>query len=180
MAYINMELKTLDSGDRTMFEIDYKIICSDYDDFSGQNGFFKIKFNNFHYGEMYPEELSEVMDKVSLYDWIERLIRVLICLKTHDYVALSDVESYNKWIEFRRKDQNIIVSIVNAEKKDNTKDIEFDLQNSSAGEWTNQLISYDEFRNELFVKGKEYIKYITENNSENIDFEELQKVYESI
>jgi len=175
-----MELTTLDNGGCNMFELNYKIVCSDYDDFAGQNGFLKIKFNNFHYGEIYPEELSEVMDKVSLYDWIERLIRVLNSLKTHDYVALSDVESYNKWIEFRRNDKNVLVSIVNAEKKDGAKDIELDLQNPSAGEWTNQQISYEEFKNELSTRGREYIKYITENNPKDVIFEKLQEEYESI
>ncbi|MBR1693099.1 MAG: hypothetical protein IJ711_10080 [Lachnospiraceae bacterium] len=163
-----------------MFEIIYKIVCSEYDDFAGENGFLQIKFNNFQYGEMYPEELYDIMDKVSLHDWIERLIRVAKYLRTNDYVALSDVESYNKWLEFKKKGQNVIVSIVKAKKAKGSKDVELDLQNSVAGEWTNQVISYDEFQSEIYVKGGEYIRFITENNKESNIFENLRKEYENI
>ena len=55
---------------------------------------FQIKCNECKYGEIYPKELETVMDKVSLYDWFERLARVIKYLSLKDYVALSDVESY--------------------------------------------------------------------------------------
>lgn len=78
-----------------MFELYYRVVHSEYDDFVGQNGFFQIKCNECKYGEIYPKELETVMDKVSLYDWFERLARVIKYLSLKDYVALSDVESYN-------------------------------------------------------------------------------------
>ena len=77
-----------------MFELNYRIVHSEYDDFIGQNGFFQIKCNECIYGEIYPKELETIMDKVSLYDWFERLARVIKYLMTKDYVAISDVESY--------------------------------------------------------------------------------------
>ena len=93
------------------FKLEYRIVLCD-DDFNGQNGFFQIKCNNYNYGEIYPKELETVMDKVSLFDWFERLIRVVKYLMTEDYVVLSDVESYNVWIEFQKKDEKIIISVV--------------------------------------------------------------------
>ena len=78
-----------------MFELVYRIVHSDYDEFVGQNGFFQIKCNDYNYGEMYPKELEEVMDKVPLCDWFERLIRVIKNLIKKEYVVLSDAESYN-------------------------------------------------------------------------------------
>lgn len=51
-----------------MFQIDYRIVYNEYDDFNGQHGFFQIKCNDYIYGEMYPKEIETVMDKVSLYD----------------------------------------------------------------------------------------------------------------
>lgn len=86
-----------------MFTLDYRIVHSEYDDFIGENGFLQIKCNECKYGEMYPKELETIMDKVSLYDWFDRLVRVVKNLLTKDYVALSDVESYNTWIEFHKK-----------------------------------------------------------------------------
>ena len=49
-----------------MFELYYRVVHSEYDDFVGQNGFFQIKCNECKYGEIYPKELETVMDKVSL------------------------------------------------------------------------------------------------------------------
>ena len=91
-----------------MFELYYRVVHSEYDDFVGQNGFFQIKCNECKYGEIYPKELETVMDKVSLYDWFERLARVIKYLSLKDYVALSDVESYNTWIEFRKTNEEVM------------------------------------------------------------------------
>ena len=97
-----------------MFTLDYRIVHSEYDDFVGENGFLQIKCNECKYGEMYPKELETIMDKVSLYDWFDRLVRVVKNLLTKDYVALSDVESYNTWIEFHKKNEEIIISMPNS------------------------------------------------------------------
>ena len=131
-----------------MFELNYRIVHSEYDDFIGQNGFFQIKCNECIYGEIYPKELETIMDKVSLYDWFERLARVIKYLMTKDYVALSDVESYNTWIEFRKKNEEVIVSIVKAEKKEGSHDIEFVLKDPIAGEWEKQVIHYNQLKTE--------------------------------
>lgn len=49
-----------------MFELDYRVVLNEYDDFVGQHGFFQIKCNDYIYGEMYPRAIEEFMDKVSL------------------------------------------------------------------------------------------------------------------
>ena len=79
-----------------MFKINYRIVANEYDDFIGQNGFFQINCNGYDYGEIYPKEIEEVMEKTSLYDWFERLTRVVKNLETKEYVVLSDVESNQK------------------------------------------------------------------------------------
>jgi len=160
-----------------MFQLDYRIVHSEYDDFIGQNGFLQIKCNACKYGELYPKELEMMMDKVSLYDWFERLIRVMKNLMTKDYVALSDVESYNTWIEFRRKNQEVVISIVKAEKKQGSQDIEFNLRNPIAGEWTNQVVSYSELKTEIIEKASQYIELITAGNAEN---QEIVKIKEKL
>lgn len=163
-----------------MFKLDYQIVHSEYDDFIGQNGFFQIECNSYNYGEIYPKVLEEVMDKVSLYDWFERFIRVVKNLNTKDYVVLSDVESYNIWIEFQRRNQEVQISIVKAEKKQNSCDIEFVLSGATAGDWVNQVVDYNQLRNEIIHKARGYINYITENNAKNAEIDKIKEKLEDV
>ncbi len=163
-----------------MFELDYRIVYSEYDDFTGQNGFFQIKCNDYSYGDMYPKELETFMDKVSLYDWFERFIKVCKNLTTKEYVALSDVESYNTWIEFQRRDEEVVISIVKAEKKQGSRDIEFYLGEPIEGEWVNQVNDFNLFRNEIISKAREYINYIVTNNTENLVIDKIERELKEI
>ncbi|MBQ5560021.1 MAG: hypothetical protein IIT46_09640 [Lachnospiraceae bacterium] len=128
-----------------MFEVEYRIVNSEYDEYIGQNGFLKIRCNNCSYGEIYPKEIEEFMDKVSLFDWFYRLIKVVEYLETKEYVALSDVESYNTWIVFKRINENVEISVVKAKKKDNSRDIEFELEEISDGDLEKQIVVYKQF-----------------------------------
>lgn len=163
-----------------MFELDYKIVQSEYDDFIGQHGFFLIKCNENDYGEMYSGELEDIMDKVSLYDWFERLFKVVENLMIKDYVVLSDVESYNTWIEFKKEKDEIIVSVVKATKEQNSHDIEFDLRAPKPGKWINQVISFNQLKNEVLKKGIEYVKTISEANSNNVLIDKMEKNFEEL
>lgn len=158
-----------------MFKLDYRIVHSEYDDFVGQNGFLQIKCNECKYGEIYPKELEMVMDKISLYDWFERLARVIKYLMTKDYVVLSDVESYNTWIEFHRKNEEVVISIVKAEKEQGSQDIEFSLKESNAGEWADQVINFSQLKTEIIEKAREYTEIIIANNAENLDITKLKE-----
>ncbi|MEE1306241.1 MAG: hypothetical protein U0K68_14020 [Agathobacter sp.] len=158
-----------------MFTLDYRIVHSEYDDFIGENGFLQIKCNECKYGEMYPKELEMIMDKVSLYDWFDRLVRVVKNLLTRDYVVLSDVESYNTWIEFHKINEEIVISIVKAEKEQGSRDIEFELRESIAGEWADQVINFIQFKTEIIEKAREYIQIIIANNAENLEIIKLKE-----
>lgn len=163
-----------------MFELDYRIVHSEYDDFVGQHGFFQIKCNGYIYGEMYPRELEEVMDKVSLYDWFERLAKVIKNLMIKDYVALSDVESYNTWIVFEKRNEDVIISILKEKKEQGSHDIEFALREPEAGEWTDQTISYEQLKREVTEKGREYIKYILSANKRNVLVNKIEQEFNEI
>ena len=162
-----------------MFKLEYRIVLSDDDDFEGQNGFLQIKCNDYKYGEMYPKELETVMDKVSLFDWFERLIKVVKYLMTEDYVVLSDVESYNIWIEFQKSSEEVMISVVKAKKELGTQDIEFILGEPVEREWTVSQISYNQLKMEVVNKASEYIAYVVANDkSSSIDKikEELEEI----
>lgn len=163
-----------------MFELNYRIVHSEYDDFVGQHGFFQIKCNDYTYGEIYPKDIEEVMDKDSLYDWFERFAKVVKSLMTKDYVALSDVESYNTWIVFQRRNEKVIISIVKANKEQGTRDIEFFLRDPEDGEWMNQTISFEQLRQEVIEKGREYIKNILLPNKENILIDKMKWMFDEI
>ena len=128
---------------------------------------------------MYPKELETVMDKVSLFDWFERLIKVVKYLMTEDYVVLSDVESYNIWIEFQKSSEEVMISVVKAKKELGTQDIEFILGEPVEREWTVSQISYNQLKMEVVNKASEYIAYVVANNkSSSIDKikEELEEI----
>lgn len=163
-----------------MFELDYRIVHSEYDDFVGQHGFFQIKCNGYIYGEMYSREIEEVMDKVSLYDWFERLAKVIKNLMTKDYVALSDVESYNTWIVFEKRNEDVKISILKEEKEQGSHDIEFALGEPEAGEWTDQTISFEQLKREVMEKGREYIKYILSANKGNVLVNKIEQEFNEI
>lgn len=163
-----------------MFELDYRIVSSEYDDFVGQHGFFQIKCNGYSYGEIYPREIEMHMDKISLYDWFERLAKVIKNLMVKEYVVLSDVESYNTWIEFKRKNEEVVISIVKAKKEQGTHDIEFELKEIESGEWTNQVIHFNQFKDEIIMKGREYIQNILFYNTENMLIDKIKQVFEEI
>ena len=163
-----------------MFEIDYRVVYSEFDDFKGQNGFFQIKCNGYIYGEMYPEELEVIMNKVSLYDWFERLARTIKNLITKDYVALSDVESYNTWIVFQKSNEEIKISILKAKKEQGSHDIEFSLNEVEAGEWSNQVVDFCQLKQEVLEKGKEYLRSILSTNEENILFDKIKREFDDI
>ena len=128
-----------------MIDIKYRIINDDYDQESfGKEGYFQMIFNGNSYGEFYSGKLENVMGKVSVFNWFERLLRVVIELKKKKYVILSDTESIDRWIEFEKKDRNIIaIGIIRLRKLSGTSDIEY--INNSQKEYMNlygEFVSY--------------------------------------
>lgn len=98
---------------------------------------------------------------------------------TEDYVVLSDVESYNIWIEFQKSSEEVMISVVKAKKELGTQDIEFILGEPVEREWTVSQISYNQLKMEVVNKASEYIAYVVANNkSSSIDKikEELEEI----
>ena len=164
-----------------MFEVRYKIVYEDYDEYAGENGFLQIIVNEFQYGNIWPDELDDVMETLCLCDWMERLVRVCTLLESNDYVVISDVDSYNTWLEFRKMDRSISVSLVKThDKAAGVRDIELKPLDVIAYDWKDQVILYEEFRNELYRKVGEYLRYLKENNAEMGEFESLMNEFEPL
>lgn len=97
-----------------------------------------------------------------------------------EYVALSDVESYNTWIEFQKRNEQVVIGIVKAKKEQGSHDIEFKLKQAEPGEWDGQVSSFYQFKKEVTAKGKAYIGDIVAINARNIQIEKIEKVFEEI
>lgn len=153
-----------------MIEIVFKVIDDNDDEIKGNDGFFKINCNGNSYGEVYPTELEDVMDKVSVYDWFERLLRVAGALQKYNYVVLSDTESNNRWIEFIGDTNNIVtISIIKSNKVSGTQDIEYtDFEDKEYVEWWNQKVSYISLCKEIIDKAHEYIEILLKENNNSI------------
>ncbi|MBQ8549143.1 MAG: hypothetical protein IJ427_11660, partial [Lachnospiraceae bacterium] len=91
-----------------------------------------------------------------------------------------DVESYSTWIEFYRKDEEVVVSVVKAEKEDGSRDIEFSLKETSSGEWEKQVICYSQLRTEIIDKLKEYVDFLVTHNPKNPEIEKMDEILKCI
>ena len=78
-------------------------------------------------------------------------------------------------IGFIEKNEEIIISIVKAEKEQGSRDIEFDLRETIAGEWADQVIYFSQFKTEIIEKAREYIQIISANNAENLEINKLKE-----
>lgn len=146
-----------------MVKIEYSIINDDCDRESyGKEGFFRIYFNKSFYGEFYPEELQSVMFTDSVFDWFERILKVVIELKTRDYVILSDIESFDRWIEFDKRHKNVVVvGIIRLEKKTGMSDIEHENNPlKKYVDWNEEFITYEELNREVCDKARLYCDYL--------------------
>jgi len=155
-----------------MFKIEYKISRTDYDDFVGEKGYYKIFCNENAYGEIFSDELEEIMGTEYLYDWFEDMVKIALELHNVSYIVLSNIESYNLWIEFIRNEDILSVSLVNADKPDGTGSVAYELFNKCDDKnlWKDEEVSFTEFKKELVRVVTDYIKDVkTYNTDKNIE-----------
>lgn len=145
-----------------MFNIEYEIVETPYNDFFGQMGRFNIVCNGNSYGSICPEDI------LCLFNWFERLLRVLEEINRVDSLALSDTDSFNVWITFAKKGgDQIVVREVHAEKRDGSRDIEHGSIEPYEVLWESDGIPFEQFRNELLIKSKKYFETIFQENPNN-------------
>lgn len=158
-----------------MFYINYQIVKSNADDFWGQNGFFQLKINENTYGEIYSAEIADRLIPDEIIDWFDRLIDVLIELKKRSYVALSDTESYNSWIEFVKQDTNVIISLRILEKWNGANAIEYQLVNAAPGRWIDQKVPITDFEKEIINKANQYVHEVLSFSVDCLPIQLLKK-----
>lgn len=77
-------------------------------------GFFQVCFGKHIEGSYYHENMLseyEVGDEL-IDNWLSNLLDTLIYLKIKsEYIAFSQIETINKWLEFKKIDENIVINI---------------------------------------------------------------------
>ena len=173
-----------------MFTIKYKVSKQRYNDFIGEMGYYQIKCNDKLYGEIYPDELEDIMGTEYLYDWFEELLQIAIELNERDYIALNNIESNNRWLEFAKQQNEILISVVKSEKQNGVGFIVYNLQEKSYDEnlLKEEKVIYKDFIREILIKSNKYLNEVKqlnmkEGNAEQIKrlcdlIVELEKIYE--
>lgn len=150
-------------------------------------GNIEIEVNDKKYGYCKREPLApEETGWDLLTEWFEGLVDVLIKLKQeHKYIALSDIESYNTWIEFKKiNTREISISVIESTTKVGTSQVITEPPpNGKPSDWANEIITYDELRNEILLKLNQYLSELNAINPELVKgktIAQLKKLADSV
>ena len=131
-------------------------------------GYFEVEVNGKKYGYCNQGILHSNESGMDLLTtWFEGLIQLITELKKGcAYIAISDIESINSWIEFKRLDpKHISISSLEAKKWAGVGQIVVTpLHNIEHYDWTNEIVTYDEIFQEIKQKTLAYIAQINKIN----------------
>lgn len=153
-----------------------------FDNESDFEGFFALDFCGNLYGHYHNNPLGKDEKGWALItNWFISLLRAYLELEALGYVAVSDIESYNTWIEFKLCSETLMASIIEAEKEDGMHEVHtkpFKVYNY--GEWSNISISLKGFKNELVEKSSQYLCEIAKVNQKLLKSRRMQNLNELI
>ena len=128
-------------------------------------GLFEMIANNKGFG-IYSEE-ERIRKCSSIFEyllfWFEQLTTVVKEIKKHGYALLNEIESYNTWIEFIYKENDIELSIIRVEKWNECGLLSFERilpPEIEYGEWKKERITFDEFSNEVINAADRFLRTI--------------------
>lgn len=167
-----------------MFDINFRIVddleylsnvtSKQFDaDMGHIEGFFELNFDGNIEGYYHNNKLHEDEIGLELLTWWFPLVieAIIILEKESKYVAFQKPDTYNSWLEFILEEDDIL-------KVNRVRDLEEFKEGSRAGvvtvkkdsftypEWKNVKISFNEFKNKVKTKGKEFLKEIEKINPE--------------
>lgn len=177
-----------------MVEIKYRIIEDldelkildrySFDDWGEIEGFFMIRFNDkghndlyYHENELRPGE--EGFDLITV--WFYHLLKAVLLLEEHDYVAVSDIDALEVFIEFKREKQtNHLYAgaiFVPSEKRSDiretvvTKPLPY-----YEYKFINEKITYEALKEEVLNKCQQYVEELERINPELIWANRIQRL----
>jgi hypothetical protein len=165
-----------------MFKINYRITTSrelfnyftpeEIDAGGHIEGFFQIVVNNASYGDC-PQGIipPDYSDQELLTIWFEHFLQLLTYLKSgHEYLAMSDIDSYNSWLEFSKIDtSDICISRIYSEGRNGISSIIFEPPKDREYKpevLHKQIVSLAEMEKEIKLKASQYFDEINVLNSE--------------
>lgn len=167
-----------------MFDIEYRIVNigdNDSENFEGSEGYFVLICNGNKYGEIFPAELDSIMGTVSIYWYFIYLLEIIENIQSEKKAYLSDIDSYNTWIEFRLIGEDVIIGVGTGEKEDGSKAIEYKKpSNFSYSRWENQAVKYEKFKMIVLQKATNYLDEITKLNTSELTNPEINKLKNQI
>lgn len=156
-----------------MFKVNYRITDTEYEIKSLSSndihveGFFEIIFNENSYGYYHNNLLNDGERGLeSITSWFDKLLRASLTLLNTKYVAISDVESYNIWIEFQKNDDSVLVNIIEAEKANGSSDLSISIFDEVKYTCPTETISFIELVIELVHKTELFINEVCSLNEE--------------
>lgn len=177
-----------------MFDIKFRIVDDleylenvsaqkfDYDG-ADIEGFFQLNFDGNiegHYKEGNLNRFEVGHELITL--WFDLLIEVILILKRKsNYVALKEIESIDSWFEFTLIDEILYVSYANCIEKNSelfiiTSKKECFLYQT----WKEISIPFNEFRDKVKMKAKQYINEIENINPKLLDTKIISKLYRKL
>jgi hypothetical protein len=131
-------------------------------------GFFSINVNGNTFGYYHDNSLREGEQGFDLITtWFEQLTEAFLLLDKFKYVAVSDIDSHNTWIEFVEiNDREISVSILRSEDKTGKGYyVTQPLDNFEYGEWKHSTVDKSEFKAELLQQTDNFITSLEKINT---------------
>lgn len=151
-----------------------------FDEEGDLEGFFEIIFNGHSYGYFHSGPLgSDECGFDLLTNWFERLLNLVLLLRTSDYVAIRDIESYNTWLQFVKTHSNVVVvSIIENENKSGLNDIvtsRFDTV--TYPDWRDLAVSLEELKQEIITKTEMFIEELQMLNMQLVDSNRIKVLF---
>lgn len=138
-------------------------------DFSHITGFIEIMFGEHKEGCYYhenPLREGETGDELLDY-WLNKLLDVVNTITTTKYAAIKQLETVNKWLEFKLNDENIIINVaVDIAEKNNKLFVKEFFDGYIYIEPIDFSIDFICFMNEVKNAAKRFLDEIKEINPE--------------
>lgn len=171
-----------------MFQIKYRIVDNIdmlkewskniFDNEGDLEGFFQMNFNGKHYGYYHKKDIKVGEQGFYLIThWFEMLIKVYLAFEISAYVALSDIESFSTWIEFKRIDKDTLeVSIIECEKNEVDPIVIKQFDKYTYSDWKNAKIKLKDFKDEIVKKSNLYIEELRRINSKLLESKRISNL----
>ena len=144
--------------------IQTKIFDDEYDQILG---FFQISFGAHQEGVYYHEnQLKEDEEGSELLDyWFDKILLVAILLDSEsDYVAFKEIETVNRWIDFTKRDNNVVINVAVDDICQNNNLIITEKYQFSHIEPLNYVMPYQDLKCQILEVSE---KFLTELNQIN-------------